>query len=435
MAGPGPGARTASSIPIFTTYWVNDDGSVEVPSADDSSLDTRGRPGWHRHVRTRTSGGHSGTITVYDNANAPVEGADGQRHLELWRDKSARPAPMAAARVSSNEYDGSDVGILSFTVLDVITTRPATMKRRQHRSRRGQRRHHDLGVAARADARCVVTIWTGVTSTNGSKWRATSPSPCATPTRLPVSGAKVYGHVELWQRQSTARPMPTASAACSAASSRAQRDGGHRLYGGRRDPSRGLHLGLRPGGNSDPDGDSDGTTIIMDRPVPTPMFVADLDGVTSTNGSKWRTNVTITVRDADQLPVAGAKVYGDLELWQRRSTAPPTLRPVQPAQQRVRGPAMMRAIGFTVDDVTHPEALVWAYDTGRTATPTGTATARPSSWTRPVPTPMFVVDLDGAEQHRRQQVAHQRDHHRARCQPAAGARGQGLWHLELWQCR
>ena len=51
-------------------------------------------------------------------------------------------------------------------------------------------------------------------------------------------------------------------------------------------------------------------SIIMAQPVPTPMSVADLDGVNSTNGSKWRTNVTITIRDASGVPVLGAKVYG-----------------------------------------------------------------------------------------------------------------------------
>jgi len=97
------------------------------------------------------------------------------------------------------------------------------------------------------------------------------------------------------------------------------------------------------GANHDPNGDSDGTAIQINKdgttsdpgsptptptststptpgptstPTPTPepgapMHVGDLDATTSTsNGGKWNATVTITVHDSGDLPLANATVNG-----------------------------------------------------------------------------------------------------------------------------
>lgn len=83
----------------------------------------------------------------------------------------------------------------------------------------------------------------------------------------------------------------------------------------------------QPGDNHDPDGDSDGTTIVVFKegppgPTPTPtmtptpgpggeIHVGDLDGSGITlSGNRWQAMVTITVHDAGEGPVAGATVDG-----------------------------------------------------------------------------------------------------------------------------
>jgi hypothetical protein len=96
--------------------------------------------------------------------------------------------------------------------------------------------------------------------------------------------------------------------------------------------------------NSDPDGDSDGTTITVDQPAseptptptseptqePTPtteptatpaagtLYVADLDGLGSKAGKNWDATVTITVFDDAQKKVGNATVSGS---WSDGSSA------------------------------------------------------------------------------------------------------------------
>jgi hypothetical protein len=183
-----------------------------------------------------------------------------------------------------------------------------------------------------------------------------------------------------------------------------------------------------PAGNADAELDSDGTTIAMDRPVPTPMFVADLDGVNETDADEWRTTVTLTVRDADGLPVSGATVYGT---WSYGSSTNCT---TDAAGQCVRvsswqDGSTVSAISFAVDDVTHPEPLVWAYDPMANADPDGDSDGTTIVMERPVPTPMYVVDLDGVNstngsKWRTNVTVTVRD---AGGQPVAAAKVYGTW--------
>ena len=62
----------------------------------------------------------------------------------------------------------------------------------------------------------------------------------------------------------------------------------------------------KPLDNRDPDGDSDGTTISVSMPQIVSMFVADLDGSTTVNGTKWSSHVTLVVMDATGQPVPSA---------------------------------------------------------------------------------------------------------------------------------
>jgi hypothetical protein len=81
----------------------------------------------------------------------------------------------------------------------------------------------------------------------------------------------------------------------------------------------------QPGSNHDPDGDSDGTSIVVfqeggPQPTPTPtstpppgssVHVGDIDGVgTPGIGSRWSATVTFTVHTSGEAPVAGATVSG-----------------------------------------------------------------------------------------------------------------------------
>jgi hypothetical protein len=75
-----------------------------------------------------------------------------------------------------------------------------------------------------------------------------------------------------------------------------------------------------PADNTDPDGDSDGTTVVVCRggctappPPPSgPVHIGDLDGSTSTGrGGKWNAGVTITAHDASENVASGVTVTGD----------------------------------------------------------------------------------------------------------------------------
>jgi len=71
--------------------------------------------------------------------------------------------------------------------------------------------------------------------------------------------------------------------------------------------------------NTDPDGDSNGTVIMLNAPDVPPgptgasmMFVSDLEGFGKKKGRRrWQANVDITVRDDNGEPVANATVTGD----------------------------------------------------------------------------------------------------------------------------
>ena len=112
------------------------------------------------------------------------------------------------------------------------------------------------------------------------------------------------------------------------------------------------------------------------------MHVADLDAETATSGNKWRTIVTVSIIDANQAPVAGAKVFGS---WSFGGSANCTVD----ASGRCtldsdwKNGDQINVMSFTVDDVTHSESLSWAYDPAGNGDPDGDGDGTAISTARP----------------------------------------------------
>jgi hypothetical protein len=104
--------------------------------------------------------------------------------------------------------------------------------------------------------------------------------------------------------------------------------------------------------------------------------------VNTTNGSKWRTSVTITVYGASQLPVAGAKVFGTWSYGPSVDCTTDANGHCSELSSEFEG-SEMSAIGFTVTNVTHPEPLVWAYDAASNADPDGDSDGTQITMCRP----------------------------------------------------
>jgi protocatechuate 3,4-dioxygenase beta subunit len=144
--------------------------------------------------------------------------------------------------------------------------------------------------------------------------------------------------------------------------------------------------------NSDPDNDSDGTTISVHEPGPTPMSVVDLDQVSSTNQTKWRTTVTISVLDATGLPVDGAAISGSWSYGKTANCTTDANGRCNLVSDEVDG-AQVSTISFTVNNLTHPQPLVYAYAASYNSDPDGDSNGTVIAVVKPVPTPMFVTDL------------------------------------------
>jgi hypothetical protein len=100
------------------------------------------------------------------------------------------------------------------------------------------------------------------------------------------------------------------------------------------------------------------------------MYVADLDEVSSVNGSKWRTTVTITVLDANQNPVAAAEVFGTWSYGSSKDCTTDNSGQCSLASNEVEAD-QVSSITFSVDNITHPEPLILAYDAAGNSDPDG----------------------------------------------------------------
>jgi hypothetical protein len=132
-----------------------------------------------------------------------------------------------------------------------------------------------------------------------------------------------------------------------------------------------LLLAYQPAYNADPDGDSDGTSISVARPVPTPMFIADLDGTSAVvSGSEWQATITITLLGAHGQPVADAKVFGDWSYGKDDDCTTDGAGQCDLSSSKLKL-AEVSQVAFSVTDITHPEPLVLAYDPAYNADPDG----------------------------------------------------------------
>jgi hypothetical protein len=132
-----------------------------------------------------------------------------------------------------------------------------------------------------------------------------------------------------------------------------------------------LLFGYEPAGNGDPDGDSDGTTITVNKPVPTPIYVADLDGVSFQHDSdEWKATVTVTLLDAHQNPVADAEVEGTWSNGKEVDCESDDNGQCTLTSDKFKN-AEVDSITFTVDNVTHEELLIFSYDSAGNSDPDG----------------------------------------------------------------
>jgi hypothetical protein len=132
-----------------------------------------------------------------------------------------------------------------------------------------------------------------------------------------------------------------------------------------------LVLAYQAAYNADPDGDSDGTGISMARPVPTPMFIADLDGTSAVvSGSEWQATLSITVLDAHGQPVAAAEVYGDWSYDDDEDCTTDGAGQCDLSSSKLKL-AEVSQVTFSVTGITHPEPLVLAYQAAYNTDPDG----------------------------------------------------------------
>ncbi len=119
------------------------------------------------------------------------------------------------------------------------------------------------------------------------------------------------------------------------------------------------------GDNHDPDGDSNGTSIVVNKsgtpPTPTPtatpgpggsMHVGDLDGSGTLNGNRWNASVTITVHDSSHAPVSGATVSGSWSAGTSGSASCATNASGQCTVTKTNLRSNVNSVTFSVSNVT-----------------------------------------------------------------------------------
>jgi len=206
-----------------------------------------------------------------------------------------------------------------------------------------------------------------VNSTNRSKWRTTVTITIVDDNQNPVANAKVYA---VWS-YGTAKDCTTdASGQCSLVSNE---------YDAAQMSSIGLTINnvahntlvYKAAANIDSDGNSDGTTIVKDRPVPAAMFVADLDGSSYQHDrDEWRATVTVTVLNASQEPVAGADLFFTWSNNKSNDCTTDSSGQCNLTSDKLKN-AEVDAISFTVTNLTHDQSLLVAYDPSRNFDPDG----------------------------------------------------------------
>ena len=231
----------------------------------------------------------------------------------------------------------------------------------------------------------------GLNTTNRSKWRTTVTITVLDANQIPVANAKVFG---IWSYGNSTNCTTAANGQCSLVSNEFEADQVGTIAFTVNNVTHNM-LPYQAAGNSDPDGDSSGTTISVNKPVPSAMYIADLDQVTSVNGSKWRTTVTITVLDANQDPVAAAKVFGLWSYGDAKDCTTDASGRCSLTSNEFEA-AQVETIAFTVNNVSHEEVLIYSYQAAGNADPDGDSNGTTITLNKPSPTPIRVADLDGS---------------------------------------
>jgi protocatechuate 3,4-dioxygenase beta subunit len=324
---------SANTDPNFdsdgTTISVHEPGIIPMFVADlDGSTSANGSK-WRTTV----------TVTVLDSGQNPLAGTTVYGTWSYGDSKNCTTGANGQCSFVSSEVEAAQVNNISFTIDNV--THPEFIYAYSAASNSDPDGDSD-GTTISVDVPVATTMsvadMDGVTSVNGSKWRATVTISVLDAGLTPVAGAEVEG---LWSNGREGECTTDAHGLCSLASSEVESAEVDNLSFTIDDIDHAAPLiyAYAAANNSDPDGDSDGTTISIDKPGATTIAVADLDAVNSPNRTKWRTTVTISVLDANGTPVEDAEVEGTWSYGDSKRLHHRRQRPVQPGQQRGRGGA------------------------------------------------------------------------------------------------
>jgi hypothetical protein len=157
-----------------------------------------------------------------------------------------------------------------------------------------------------------------------------------------------------------------------------------------------MHWTYQPGMNVDPDNDSDGTAITVVKPASIPFFVTDLDGVNSSNSSKWRTTITIKLADGTGQPMVNVKVLGVWGYGNNANCTTDTNGLCSVTSNEFAGTSK-DAISFTITGVEFDDVMRWAYQPDRNSDSDGDSNGTNIVMAKPLATPIFIGDLDGVK--------------------------------------
>ncbi len=352
-------AGSTSETLVTANFWVNDDNTVVIPSflipqtmniSDLDIVSTTDQDKWSAVVTAR----------VVNALGEPVSNAKVSGTWSFGVDKNCTTDLSGLCQITTGDYNGEVVGILAFTVTNIEKNGMSYIPARNI-DFDGDSDGTTISVNRPSATSMYVADISGVNTATGSKWYTTiTVTVRGGQDAQPVEGAKVYAS---WSYGNNVNCTTDENGQCSLKSS---------TYEGAIMPAMGLTVTdvIHPESlqwtynstfNTDPDGDSDGTTLVMSKPVAAPMYVAEMSGVNTASGSKWYTNITVTVRGGqDGQPVEGAKVYASWSYGNNVNCTTDQNGQCSLKSSTYEG-AVMPAMSLTITGMTHSEPLMWVY--------------------------------------------------------------------------
>jgi hypothetical protein len=144
--------------------------------------------------------------------------------------------------------------------------------------------------------------------------------------------------------------------------------------------------------NTDAGDDSNGTSMVIDRPVATIIAVADIDAHIEWDPIYWRTSATVIVQDENGLPVENAEVKGNWE--QTGDSFCTTDVNGQCVFYSDNYSASKKDADFEVKDITHSAIFLWEYVKDANTDADGDSDGTKLRAYRPDPLKMNLVDID-----------------------------------------